>query len=150
MHWHSAVIFCKDISGSCSILFNICERMSLLWLAVNPWTKPKHLNMSLDKSFKLNLSHCWFTFLAKLTKSSSTCFLKFKHLYLVWNKLFLLPKIMDKNFIVLSYEILSFFVKSNLYTLYSHQCQVFETTNLLSVHLIKKHIVLKKIVSNLQ
>ena len=130
---------------NCSISFNIREWMSLSWLAVNPWTKTKHLNMSENKSFKLNLSDCWFTFPAKLTKSSFSCFLKFKHLYLVWNKLFLLPKILDKNFIVCSNEISSdFWVKSNLYTSYSRQCQVFEATNLLPVHPTKKHIVLKK------
>ena len=81
--------------------------MSLSRLAVNPRTKTKYLNMSMDKSFKLNLSYCWFTFPAKLTKSSSSSFLKFKHLYQVWNKLFLSPKILDKNIIASSNEISS-------------------------------------------
>ena len=105
MHWHSSVIFCKVMLGTCFILFYIRERMSLSRLAINSWAKARHLNMSMNKSFKLNLSHCWFTFPAKLTKSSSICFLKFKHLYLLWNYLFLSPKILDKIVIVSSNEI---------------------------------------------
>ena len=110
MHSYSSVIFCKVLSWSSSILFNIHKRMSLSRLADNPWTKTKHLNMPMDKSSKLNIPHCWFTLPTKQTKYLSSYFLKFKHLYLVWNKLFLLTKILDKNFIVSSNEISSGFV----------------------------------------